>query len=96
MKNCKYTSKLRLLVEFCNEFLVVNDIDVHQLNLRPFISLQILVEIPFNKCVFLHFLNNKCIINFIFGGKTITLRKMKRFDRWALDYYFIFLSFGNV
>jgi hypothetical protein len=30
----------------------VNDIDVQQLNLRPFISLQFLVENPFKKCVF--------------------------------------------
>jgi hypothetical protein len=36
-------------------FLVVNDIDVHQLNLRPFRSLQFLVENPFNKCVFFAF-----------------------------------------
>jgi hypothetical protein len=41
-------------VEFCNEFLLVNDIDVHQLNLRPFRSLQFLVENPFKTCVFLH------------------------------------------
>jgi hypothetical protein len=36
-------------------FLLVNDIDVHQLNLRPFKSLQFLVENPFKKCVFLHY-----------------------------------------
>jgi len=50
-------------------FLVVNDIDVHQLNLRSFTSLQFLVENSFKKCVFLHFLSNKCIINSFFGGK---------------------------
>jgi hypothetical protein len=76
--------------------LVVNDIDVHQLNLRPFRSLQFLVENPFKKCVFLHFLNNKCIINSFFWGKIITLKKMRRFYRWALYYFFIFLWFGNV
>jgi hypothetical protein len=32
-------------------FLVVSDIDVHELNLRPFRSLQVLVENPFEKCV---------------------------------------------
>jgi hypothetical protein len=44
-------------------FLVVRDIDVHQLNLRPFINLQFLAENPFKKRVFLHFLSNKCIID---------------------------------
>jgi hypothetical protein len=33
-------------------FLVVSDIDVHELNLRPFRNLQFLVENPFEKCVF--------------------------------------------
>jgi hypothetical protein len=50
-------------------FLVVNDIDVQQLNLRPFISLQFLVENPFKKCVFLHFLSNNCIIEKTIGKK---------------------------
>jgi hypothetical protein len=48
-------------------FLVVRDIDVHQLNLKLFKNLQFLVENPFKKCVFLHFLNNKCIINSFYG-----------------------------
>jgi hypothetical protein len=52
-------------------FLVVNDIDVHQLNLKPFKSLQFLIESPFKKCVFLHFLSNKCIISFYFGKKPL-------------------------
>jgi hypothetical protein len=55
---------------------VVIDIDVHQLNLRPLRSLQFLAENPFKKCVFLHFLSNKCIINSFFGKK-ITLKKGK-------------------
>jgi len=39
MKIFKYTSKLRLHVEFYNDFfLVVNDINIHQLNLGPFRS----------------------------------------------------------
>jgi hypothetical protein len=33
MKICKYISKLKLRVEFCNEFFVLNDIYIHQLNL---------------------------------------------------------------
>jgi hypothetical protein len=52
-------------------FLVASDIDVHQLNLRSFKSFQFLFENPFKKCVFLHFLNNKCIINFYFGNKPL-------------------------
>jgi hypothetical protein len=37
------------------DFLVVSDIDAHQLNLSPLKSLQILMENPFKKCVFWHF-----------------------------------------
>ncbi len=40
MKKCIYTSKLELWVEF----FVVNDIDIHQLNLRTFRSSEFLVE----------------------------------------------------
>jgi hypothetical protein len=60
-------------VEFCNEFFfVVNDIE---LNLRQLRSLKFLVENALKKCVFFHFLSNKCIINFSFWEKTITLKK---------------------
>ncbi len=52
MKKYKYTSKLKLCAEFCNECFVVNDINIHQLNLKPFKSLKVLVENPFKKCVF--------------------------------------------
>jgi hypothetical protein len=34
---------------------VVNDIDIHWLNIGPFRSLKLLVENPFKKYVFLHF-----------------------------------------
>jgi hypothetical protein len=44
-------------------FLVVSNIDVYQLNAKPFRNLQVLVENPFKKCVFLYFMSNKCIIN---------------------------------
>jgi hypothetical protein len=60
-------------------FLVVSDIDVHQLNLRLFKSLQFLVENPFKKYGFLHFLNNKCIINSYFWGKNDYLKKNDNF-----------------
>jgi hypothetical protein len=77
-------------------FWVMNDIDVHQLILIQFKNLKILVENPLKKCVFLHFLNNRCIINSYVLEETITLRKRKRFYRWALYCFFIFLWFGNV
>jgi hypothetical protein len=77
-------------------FLMVNDIDVHQLNLRSFTNLQILVENSLKKYVFLHFLSNRCIINSYFLEETITLRKRKRFHKWALYCFLIFLWFGNV
>jgi hypothetical protein len=60
-------------------FFVMSDIDVHQLNLRPFKILYFLVENPFKKCVFLQFLNNKCIINYYFWEKTVILRKREDF-----------------
>jgi hypothetical protein len=62
-------------VEFCSDFLMVNDIDIHQLNLEPFKIFKILAENPITKCVFCHFLSNKCMINFYFWEKIITLRK---------------------
>ncbi len=37
-------------------FFVLKDIDIHQSNLGPFRYLKKLDEIPFNKCVFFHFL----------------------------------------
>jgi hypothetical protein len=52
-------------------FLALIDIDVYQLNLKLFENLQFLVENPFFKCVFLHFLNNKCIINSFLGEKPL-------------------------
>ncbi len=67
MKNCKYTSKLKLWVEFCSDFFVVNDIDIHQLNLGPFNFFLKMVENPFTKCVFWPLLSNKCMIKKIWG-----------------------------
>jgi len=48
MKNYKYTSKLRLWVKFVMKFFMVNDIDIHQLNLGPIKSFKNLVENPSN------------------------------------------------
>jgi hypothetical protein len=51
--------------------LVVSDIDVHQLHLRSLRNLQFWLKIHSKMCVFLHFLNNKCIINSYFGKKPL-------------------------
>jgi len=49
-------------VECFVNFFVMNDIDIHQLNIGPFIILKCLVKNPFKKCVFLYFFCNKCIM----------------------------------
>jgi hypothetical protein len=54
-KNCTYTSKLRLWVEFLGEFFILYDIDIHELNLRPFRDLKFLDEISLKKCGFCSF-----------------------------------------
>ncbi len=98
-KNCIYTSKLRLWVEFLGEiFFMVYDIVIHELNLGPFKYLKFLDEISFKKCVFFSFLRNKCIIIIIFMEKTITILKRRRFDRRALHYFqfsFVWWCFMN-
>jgi hypothetical protein len=40
------------VVEFCSDYFLMNDIDIHQLNLRPFGNVKNLVENSFKKCVF--------------------------------------------
>jgi hypothetical protein len=47
-------------------FLVVSDIDVYTLNSKPLKFYLFMVENPVKKGNFLHFLNNKCIINSYF------------------------------
>jgi hypothetical protein len=47
-------------------FLVVIDINVRQLNLRPLRSLYFWLKIDSKNVFFLHFLSNKCIINYYF------------------------------
>jgi hypothetical protein len=55
-KNCIYTSKLRLWVEFLGEFFfMVYDIDIHELNLRPLRYLKFLDEISLKNLCFFHF-----------------------------------------
>jgi hypothetical protein len=45
---------------------MVYDIDIHELNLGTFKYLKFLNEISFKKVCFFSFLNNKCIIMYIF------------------------------
>ncbi len=73
---------------------MVYDMDIHQLNLRQFRSLNFLDEIPFKNVFF-------CIVLVmnadIYIKKTITtILKSRRFNKWALHYFFNFLLFGNV
>jgi hypothetical protein len=78
-KNCKCTSKLRLWVEFCNDFFGGEWYWCTSIKFKTIEKFIILVENQFKECVFLHFLNNKCIINSYFSEKTIILRKQKDF-----------------
>jgi len=57
-----YISKLGLWVEFFVDYFAMDDMDIHQLSLKPFRILEFFVENPFKKCVFLHLFTNKYII----------------------------------
>jgi hypothetical protein len=63
---------------------MVYDIDIHELNLGPFRDLKFLDKISFKKCVFLTFLNNKCIKISFLKKKIATLSKRRRFYKWKL------------
>ncbi len=76
MKNCKYTSKVKLWVEFCNKFFsgewywctsTLNCFKVYTVWLKIH-----------SKCVFLHLLSNKCIINSCFWEKNHYLKKKEK------------------
>jgi hypothetical protein len=54
-------------------FLMLYDVDIHQLNLGQFRNLKFLDEIPFKKCVFLHLFSNECIKISYFKEKTTTI-----------------------
>jgi hypothetical protein len=80
-------------MEFMGECFVVNDFNIHALNVGPFRSLELLVENPFKKCDFFAFLNKKGIINFFFWEKMITLRKKRRFYKWTFALIFSVFCF---
>jgi hypothetical protein len=56
-------------------FFVVNDIDIHQLNLGPIRILEFLVEKLFKKYVLKHLFSNKCIIYIFLGRKNYHMKK---------------------
>jgi hypothetical protein len=49
-------------MELLGDFFMLEDIDIHQLNLGQFINLKFWDEIPLKKYGFLHLFNNECII----------------------------------
>jgi hypothetical protein len=71
---------------------MVCDIDIHELNLGPFINLKVLNEISLKKCGVFAFLNNKCITISSFQEKNTTISKKRKFYKWAL-HLFSFFSF---
>jgi hypothetical protein len=58
-------------------FLMVHDIDIHQLNLEQFKNLKFVDEIQFKKCVFLHFFNNECIITIFLEQNHYHIKKLE-------------------
>jgi hypothetical protein len=60
-------------------FLMGYDIDIQQLSLIQLKNLKFLDEIPFKKCVSLHFFSNECTILNFFKEKTTTILKRRRF-----------------
>jgi hypothetical protein len=70
-------------------FFMMYDIDIHELNLGPFKDLKFLDEVSFKNVCFA-FLNNKCIIIYIFRKKNTTIQKRRRFYRWTLHFFSIF------
>jgi hypothetical protein len=76
-------------MEFLGDFFMAYDIDIHELNLRPFRYLKFMDAIFYKKCVFC-ILNNKCIIISFFRKKATTISNRRRFYRWVLHYFFNF------
>ncbi len=75
---------------------MVYDIDIHELNLGPFKDLKFLDEISLKKNVFFAFLNNKCIIIFIFKKKPLPYQIGGDFIDEHCIIFLNFLLFGNV
>jgi len=54
---------------------MVNDIDIHQLNLGPFRNFKNLHEISFNFFFFLYFCSNICVMSFCYRKKSLAYEK---------------------
>ncbi len=54
---------------------MVYDNDIHQLNLGKFRNLKFLDKFSFKKCVFLHLINNECIIISFFRKKPMPYQR---------------------
>jgi hypothetical protein len=84
-------------VEFLANLFVVIIIDIHQLNLGPFGSLNYLVKNSLKLCVFFSFISTIKEKYFMYlKKKSIPNERKKIFYDWALNYFFKFLLFGNV
>jgi hypothetical protein len=70
---------------------MVYDIDIHELNLGPVRDLKFLDEILLKKCVFFTFLNNKCIIIYIFWKKLLPYQKRRDFidGHYIINFFFV-------
>jgi len=95
-KNCIYTSKLRLWVEFLSEFFYGVWYWYTWIKSKTIWRFKVFGWNFIQKMCFFTFLSNKCITITFFKEKTTTISKKKRFHKWALDYFFNFLFFGNV
>jgi hypothetical protein len=69
---------------------MVHDIDIHFLNLEQFRNLKLLDEIPFKKCVFLHFFGNECIIISYFQEKKPLFIKEEEILQMGIALFFRF------
>jgi hypothetical protein len=72
---------------------MVYDIDIHELNLRPFRNLKVLDEILLKKCSFC-ILSNKCIIISSFQEKNHHHIKEEEIFKMGIEFLFFFLFFG--
>jgi hypothetical protein len=75
MKYCIHTSKLGLWVNVLVNFFVVNDIDIHQLNLGPFENFKFVIENSLQIIFFFIFSIMKEKIIYVFKKKPVPNEK---------------------
>jgi len=93
-ENCKYTSKLRLWVEFCNDFFCGEWYWYTSTKFKTIYKLKSFGWKSIQKICVLHFLNNKCIIHFFY--KNHYIKKKEEILLVGLYYYYYYYWFGNV